>query len=148
MESINYSNLGNKLNKKTSGDTKKQQKLTLEEVCQRFLDTTVPYVEEKLIFISYAGEIESLLKLTNIEETITGLFALEKILNKLKDLAPADYEIPYFDEFWKSLSKTILLSLWESLENEDETDEIIKGWYESLRISLESELYSIQERWG
>ena len=148
MESFNYSGLGNKLNQKKASSSDKARALSLQEITKQLEDSTINYVEEALIYNSYALELESILKNQNIESLIKELFLLENKLEKLKKVSPIDYDIPKFEEFWKNLSKTILLSLWESLENEEESQEIIKGWYESLRISIEAELYNVQEKWG
>lgn len=146
MESLNYGNLGNKINKRTDKNITKNEELKLIEILEKFKEAPHFYIDEKKIYNSYAREIENILGLASIEELIASLYALEKMMKNLKSIAPADYDIPAFEEFWKKLSPTLLLSLWDSLENEEQTEEIVKGWFEALRISLESELYLISER--
>lgn len=148
MQSINYTELGNKINKTLDQENKKIDYISLNSIIDTFENSSLNFIEQSSIYKSYIIELEKVLSNSKIEACIKDLYGLEARLLKLKEVAPIDYEVPELEEFWKSLSKTILLSLWESLENEEQTNEVVRGWYESLRIAIETQLYCVKEKWG
>lgn len=139
MDNLVYSNLGNKINRKTL-DKSNTHILSLRDInANRF---SIQNSEElKQIFKS---DLKNVLKNEDIFSLIRDFFDLETELEMASERLVLDENIFNFDEFYKSFSPILMRAILENSKRPEDGALILKSIKESLRIALESELYRFE----
>ena len=143
MEGFVYNHLGSKLNKpnrafKEKGD---EEVFTLKD----FLDhkwVLQSNLELKKVF---SRELKLVLKNENLFDLINAFFELENNLNQTLDQVEFEVKVINFDDFYKNLSPVLMRAILENSKSPDNAELILNSIKESLRISIEEELYQLEE---
>ena len=143
MEGFVYNHLGSKLNKpnrafKEKGD---EEVFTLKD----FLDhkwVLQSNLELKKVF---SRELKLVLKNENLFDLINAFFELENNLNQTLDQVEFEVKVINFDDFYKNLSPVLMRAILENSKSPDNAKLILNSIKESLRISIEEELYQLEE---
>ena len=100
-----------------------------------------------LIIKSFCGDLKSILKLSDLREVISSVFKLENHVFLIREKWSSDESLlPALGDFYKALSPMLLRAIWEYNESYFKEDDLNKKLMESLRVSLEEELYYWQEQ--
>lgn len=91
-------------------------------------------------------ELKKILDLENLNDLLEAIFHLDHDLSTLHDHVENIQELPTLELFYRELSPTLLRSVWESLNRNEDVPQIYKGWRESIRIAIEEELHNLQEK--
>lgn len=105
-------------------------------------------VDEKLIIKTFCEELKKLLDNDQILDLAHGIFELEKKTDLLRPhlTSHKNFEIPHLNGLYKRLSPMILRSFLDVPDLEEEKNGLIKSWLESIRITIEEEIYFWQEK--
>ena len=96
---------------------------------------------------AFCYDLKGLLELSDLKEIISGIFRLENHIFLIKDKwTSAELLIPELGDFYKSLAPMLLRGVWEFNEIYNEKADLNKSLKESLRVSLEEELYYWQKQ--
>ncbi len=101
------------------------------------------------IIESYCLELRKILELAYLEQVIHGLLQLESKLTAVIDeneIIDHDDLAPSLSALYQRLTPLFLRSMLETMPEENEVEDIRKGWLEGLRIAIEEELYIWQEK--
>ena len=140
MENIIYSNLGNKINK-TFKDKRENDLFTVKDFIEN--KWTIHQPEElKLTFIK---DLKLLLKKENLFELIESFFELEHNMQLAEEKLALDSSLINLDEFYRNLSPVLLRGLMDQSNQSNNSEIILNSIKESMRISLEEQIYSIEE---
>ena len=118
-------------------------------------DSTISQLDNKTLITYFCNDLKNILKIGDIRNIIHKLNQLDHTLIHLKE-EEINLETPNLDDFFRTLSPVLLRSIEESLDsmsmnlntNEKRNGEesLLKGWLESIRISIEEEIHIWQEK--
>ncbi len=102
-------------------------------------------IDQEIVISAYRRELNSLLNIDNVYVLAKELLSLERKLIKLVKVVGVHISLPNLEKFYSSLSPVILQSLAQMNENFDQED-LTNTWLEAVRIAIEEELVSWQEK--
>lgn len=137
MENSIYSNLGNRINK-TFRDKRDTENLTIKD----FIDNKWSIANKSEFKEVFIREIKVLLNKENLFDLIQAFFELETNVQIAVEKLMLDEELS-FDEFYRNLSPVLMRSLLEVAPYSNNNEMILNSIKESIRISLESEIFHL-----
>ncbi|MBT3585248.1 MAG: hypothetical protein HN509_10085 [Halobacteriovoraceae bacterium] len=143
MDSSLYTNLGKRVREPVPGLKEVQ---TLKELNKNHHNN---WDEVSVSEISrvFCNDLRALLEHGEISLIIHDLFIIESQLHHLHEAYPdKTAELPHLEDLYRGLSPVLLRSLWEHSELPEGESDVIRGWIEALRISIEEEIYLWQEK--
>ncbi len=143
ISNMSISNKPFKVNMNYLNDKIHESVYTIDEL----LNEVVPFklLDQEVIDQTYILELESLLTHSNVNDLARSIVSLERKLVKLSPFCGSHIVMPELSSFYLSLSPVFLQTLCE----EDSTEEInsVKSqWLKAIRIALEEEIASWQEK--
>ena len=111
------------------------------------LQSSFSEMDDQLIIKALCFDLKIILNLADLREIISAIFKLENQIFTIKEKWNFEESLlPSLDDFYKSLSPMLLRAVWEYNESYSKESELNKKLMESLRVSLEEELYFWQEQ--
>lgn len=99
----------------------------------------------KNFLIALTNALKEILEQRDINVLIEKVFALEGDISRIKRESPDNLIVDDLSEFYKALSPILLRVVWETTSFVNNVDEFVDKIVESLRVSLEEELFYWQE---
>lgn len=146
IENSNYSSLGQKINRTSLKTTEFDTILELKNILLDVEEKNWHNISQENILRAFCNDLKKLLDKDSIFEMTENIFNIENSLDNLNSEIGTEFIIPNMEDFYKKLSPILLRSLWESSKVDGDQDDLIHGWKESLRISIEEEFYVWQEK--
>lgn len=142
MEGSVYSNLGLKVNRTFRGK-RDDDVFSIKDLLEH---KWILHNNEDLKKV-FIRELKILLQKEDLFELIHAFFELENDLNMLLDQVEFEVKVFNFDDFYKNLSPVLMRSLLVNAKNPDNAPLILKSIKESLRVTIEEELYQSIDRY-
>ncbi|MCB9061167.1 MAG: hypothetical protein H6622_06570 [Halobacteriovoraceae bacterium] len=100
---------------------------------------------KKRITKLFINDLKKILELDLLSDITSEIIELETFIDTLKDGVEELSFYPNLDEFFSHLSRLLLRSLYESSKTDANSEDVLHSWLESIRISIEEEIFRLQE---
>lgn len=104
-------------------------------------------ISQRELIEVYCNDLNSLLKIEDLSQLIVRIFSFEDKCSELVEILSPDNNEPIFElnHFYRNLSPMILRVIMER-DQDNDFSKINKDILESIRISIEEEIYFWEER--